>query len=441
MRLCDLTLAYTDTSGGIRTYIDHKRRHIAEHTEHEHVLIIPGECDRATRDGRLTRIEIQSPMIPGCRPYRFFWQPAKVRKALAGSAPDIVELGSFFVSPWAAFRYRDECSRAARRCLVSAYFHTDVAEAYVGAPLRHFLADGIEEISDTLASWGQRLSDAIESGAEASFGQIFRRCDLTFAATEAQATRIREYGVEGTHVVPLGVDLERFHPQRRSSAWRQRHGIGDGDVLLIYCGRLDTEKAVPVLVDAFERLVSAGDDADRYHLMLLGEGPLRDQLAERAGTLPRLHLMGYETDRAAYATALACADVYVTAGPHETFGLSVVEAQASGLPVVGVDAGALRERVSAGLGRLGPAGDAAAFADNIRAVTPQRQTMGAAAREHVLAAGYGWDQTFARLLDTYGRALAGPAGDDADASALSATAANGARADGRIQAPEDGAPG
>jgi alpha-1,6-mannosyltransferase len=415
MRFCDLTLAYTDTSGGIRTYIDHKRRHIAETTDHEHVLIVPGERDRVSRDGPLTKIELQSPVIPGCRPYRFFWQPAKIRHALERSAPDVVELGSFFVSPWAAFRYREECRAVARPCLVSAYFHTDVAEAYVGAPLRHFLGDGIEEISDTLAGWGHKLSDAIESGAEVTFGQIFRRCDLTFAATEAQAARIREYGVEGTRIVPLGVDLAMFSPQRRSDAWRREHGIADDDLLLIYCGRLDTEKDVMLLADAFTRLVLTDDCAhgkrppgsppSRCHLMLLGEGPLHAQLARRADQIPRLHLPGYESDRARHATALASADIYVTAGPHETFGLAVVEAQAAGLPVVGVDAGALRERVAPGTGRLGPVGDVEAFAANIRAAAADRTAMGAAAREHVVSSGYGWARTFDLLLGIYADAF------------------------------------
>ena len=96
--------------------------------------------------------------------------PPEVRHALQQSTPDIVELGSFFVEPWAAFRYRDECRQHDRRCLVSAYFHTDIAHAYVGAPLRHLLVDGVEEISETLAAWGNRVSEVIENGAEASFG-------------------------------------------------------------------------------------------------------------------------------------------------------------------------------------------------------------------------------------------------------------------------------
>ncbi|NBC47277.1 MAG: glycosyltransferase [Gammaproteobacteria bacterium] len=401
MRYCDLTLAYTETSGGIRTYIDQKRRWISEHSDDEHVLIIPGEQDRASQTGRLHTIELHSPMIPGCEPYRFFWRPAKVRHALEHSAPDVVELGSFFVEPWAAFRYRDECRQHGAHCLVSAYFHTDIAHAYVGAPLRRFLVEGVEEISETLAGWGHRVSEVVEDGAEATFGQIFRRCDLTLAATAAQATRIAEYGVSGTEVVPLGVDLSQFSPERRSIDWRRQQGIGDEDVLLLFCGRLDSEKAVSLLVDAFERL----PDQPVFHLILMGDGPLREQLEARAKRLPQLRVLHYERDRAAYARVMASADVYVTAGPYETFGLAVVEAQASGLPVVGVDAGALRERVAPDRGRLGPVGDAEAMAANIVAVTSERETLGAAARQHVLEAGYGWDATFQRLFRLYRRAM------------------------------------
>jgi alpha-1,6-mannosyltransferase len=260
------------------------------------------------------------------------------------------------------------------------------------------------------------VSDVVEDGAEASFGQIFSRCDLTFAATPAQAARVAEYGVAGTEIVPLGVDLAQFSPERRSLEWRRAQGIGDDELLLLYCGRLDSEKAVTLLVEAFEKL----PDAPRFHLILMGEGPLRDQLEERAKRLPRLQVLRYERDRAAYARVMASADVYVTAGAYETFGLAVVEAQAAGLPVVGVEAGALRERVAPDRGRLGPVGDAEAMAANIIAVAEQRDALGAAARRHVLEAGYGWDSSFQRLFqlyrDAFGRLGPRPSGSVSQAS-------------------------
>lgn len=403
MRYCDLTFAYTETSGGIRTYIDEKRNHIRRRTKDEHVLIIPGKEDRIEWQGRLLKWTIASPLIPGCAPYRFFRSSAKIEAALGQIQPDVIELGSFFLAPKAAFQHRERMRAEGKRCLVSGYFHTDVAEAYFGGPLRHAFGKNVAQWSETLAQWGHRLGDAVEQGAEDYFGSIFNRCDLTFAATRAQARRLADYGVQTTALVPLGVDLETFHPDRRSEELRQRLGVGPDDVLLIYAGRLDSEKQPKVLVDAFTQL-----HRPDVHLVVLGEGPHREDLAARVRRFPRFTLLPYERDKAAFATLLASADIYVTAGPHETFGLSVVEAQASGLPVVGVAAGALIERVPEQVGRLGPVEDATAMARNIEEVAELKAEMGAAARQYVVSQGYSWTTTLENLLRHYQSALHQP---------------------------------
>src|SRR4029079_7548457 len=101
-------------------------------------------------------------------------------------------------------------------------------------------------------------------------------------------------------------------------------------------------------------------------LALLGEGPLRETIA--ALDDPRIIMPGYVKDRSELAQWLASADIYVSAMADETFGISIIEAQASGLPVVGVAAGAMIDRVTEATGRLGPIGDSAAMAGNILSV-------------------------------------------------------------------------
>ena len=86
--------------------------------------------------------------------------------------------------------------------------------------------------------------------------------------------------------------------------------------------------------------------------MLIGEGPLRDEIAALGDE--RIIMPGYVKDRAELARWLASADIYVSGMADETFGVSIVEAQASGLPVVGVAAGAMIDRVTDATGRLGP---------------------------------------------------------------------------------------
>jgi len=396
MRYCDLTLAYTATSGGIRTYIDAKRRYLRDHTEHEHVLIIPGEEDHEEVEGRFTIRTLASPFIPGCAPYRFFWRPGKLLEALLETAPDIVELGSFFVCPWAAFHYRKHREEEGLPCLVSAYFHTDVADAYFGSPLREVLHDDLSQSSELLARWGLSLAEAAEFGAEHYFGSMFNRCDLVFAASPQQVQRLRDYDYTEGRLVPLGVDLDLFHPRRRSEAVRAQLGARPDTVLIIYGGRLDTEKHVETLVDAFEKLTLP--DA---MLLVTGEGGLRNKLEERADTLPGFVVAPYAASRDEFATLLASADIYATAGPHETFGLSVIEAQASGLPVVGVEAGALRERVVPGTGFLVPVDDAEAMARKIEEAAQDRTNLSRRARQHVIDAGLGWEGTFRTLFAAY----------------------------------------
>src|SRR5688572_21906511 len=99
MRYCDLTFAYTPTSGVIRTYIERKKHFLQADRSAEHILIVPGEADGEERIGRSTVLTIASPFIPGCEPYRTFVRPRAVLEALRSSAPDIIELGTFFVEP------------------------------------------------------------------------------------------------------------------------------------------------------------------------------------------------------------------------------------------------------------------------------------------------------------------------------------------------------
>ncbi|MEM1042388.1 MAG: glycosyltransferase [Bacteroidota bacterium] len=382
MRVCDLTHAYTDTSGGIRTTIDAKRRYLLRHTDHEHVLIAPGPKDGVERDGRATTIRVAGPVIPGADPYRFFLRADKVRAALAAVQPDLVELHTFYTSPWAAFSYRKMHPVA-----VTAFYHTDLPSAYVRPAAARLL--------------GERAGDVAERWTEAYVRTVFDRCDRGFAVSADLVQRLRRMGVAAPlDAVPLGVDLGLFHPAKRDPALREQLGVAGDGLLLVYAGRLDSEKQPAVLADAVE-LLPAGL---RPTLVLAGQGPHRAALEARAATGERLRVLPYVGDKEALARLLASADVYVTAGPHETFGLSVVEAQASGLPVVGVAAGALVDRVPPRAGRLGPVGDASAFARNIAEVAAERERFGAAARAHVEAA-FSWDRTFERLLAVYDAVL------------------------------------
>ncbi len=380
---CDLTQSWSEVGGGVRTYLLHKRRHILDSTQHRHLMVIPGPRDEVIDEGRAVTVAIASPHVPGSPHYRLLLRNGAVRQALAKYLPDLIECQDAYNLPWAALGHR---KRRPSTALVAAYM-TDFPTVYVERPFR-------KVIGNTLAGAASRLCYRY-------CGHLYRRFDAVFALSEnGGATKLRSFGVPNVDIVGLGVELGDFGPSRRDRGLRRKLGVGDKQPLLIYVGRLDSEKKPDVVVEAFRKL-PAGLGA---RLVLIGEGPQREQIAALGDA--RIIMPGYLQDRVELAKWLASSDIYVSAMADETFGVSIVEAQASGLPVVGVAAGAMIDRVPERIGRLGPVDDSEAMAENILAVwNSDRAAMREAACQE--ARLYSWDHSMEALFGrVYPEALA-----------------------------------
>jgi alpha-1,6-mannosyltransferase len=371
---CDLTQSWSDVGGGVRTYLLHKRRHILESTPHSHLMIIPGERDEVFEEERAITVTIASPHVPSSPHYRLMLRNRAVRAALDHFRPDLIECQDAYNLPWAAIGHR---RRHPETALIAAYM-TDFPTVYVERPLSKFVT---------------RPVAGVLGGICYSYcGALYRRFDSVFSVSEnGGAAKLRSLGIDPVEVVPLGVEVGEFGPQLRDMRLREKLDLAGHEPLLIYVGRLDGEKKPDVVVDAFRRLpIELG-----AKLVLLGEGPLRAEIATLNDD--RIVMPGYVKNRAELARWLASADIYVSAMADETFGISIIEAQASGLPVVGVAAGAMIDRVTEAMGRLGPVGDARVMSANILDVMfsgPAR--MRAAARAHALQ--FSWDKSMEALF-------------------------------------------
>jgi len=377
VKLCALTQSYAPTGGGVRTLL-HAQREWCARRGIEHVLIVPGAEDTVTRDDGLVTHTVASPFVPGSPVYRLLLRSDKVLRILAREMPTVIETHCTYNLPWTAFRHRSRHGGT-----VTAFFNTDVASAYVEAPLARRL--------------GTRAAGAARRAAERYLRALYRRCDVVVGISPAMVQRLGDIGVPGAHFIPLGVDLDTFSPTRRDPSLREELGIGADTLLLVYAGRMDGEKRPDLVVDAFELLPRSLDAA----LVMVGSGPMREPLHARAAGDARIRVLPYIQDRAQLARLYASADVYVSAHAHETFGLSVIEAQACGLPVVGVRSGAMTDRVQEGEGFLVAPQTPAAMADVIEH-TPRAswRDMGMRARRRVQDE-FSWDRTFDTLLAIY----------------------------------------
>ena len=371
---CDLTQSWSDVGGGVRTYLLHKRRHILASTPHSHLMIVPGSHDEIIEEERAVTVVIASPRVPGSPHYRLMLRNGAVRAALDRFRPDLIECQDAYNLPWSAIRHR---KRNPDTALVAAYM-TDFPTVYVERPLSKVLTKPVGGMLGRICY--------------AYCGLLYRRFDAVFALSEnGGAGKLRSLGIPSVDVAPLGVELGEFGTSRRDTRLRQKLGLSDSQPLLIYVGRLDGEKKPDLVADAFRRLPpSLG-----AKLALIGEGPLKADIAALGDD--RIVMPGYLKDRAELARWLASADIYVSGMADETFGVSIVEAQASGLPVVGVAAGAMIDRVTDAVGRLGPVGDAAAMAANILDVwKADRSAIAEQARAYALQ--FSWDSSMEALF-------------------------------------------
>ncbi|VVT12354.1 glycosyltransferase [Erythrobacter sp. EC-HK427] len=374
--VCDLTQSYSPTgAGGITTYLRRKKQFVLEHTPHTLIQIVPGPKDAVFEEERYKRIEVGSDLVKGSPNYRFILRTGAVRQVLEEQRPDIIESLCPWLLPWTAIRYR----RAFPETTLVAGYRTDFPNAQVYR-VAHDL------YGPKVASFARWL---ILGYAEV----MYREFDQVYAIGESGKGVLESRKIKDVKLLDLGIDSQRFHPRHRNEAARAEMGhTGDGP-LLLYAGRLDAEKRPETLVRMMDHLP---DDLGAT-LVLLGEGRGEARIREMAQG-KRITMPGYIDDRDLMARALASADIYVSGMADETFGMSVLEAQASGLPVVGVASGAMPERVEPGTGLLGPVEDDAAMARNVHDVwNGDHKAMGAAARA-LVERRYSWEKTFTELF-------------------------------------------
>lgn len=191
----------------------------------------------------------------------------------------------------------------------------------------------------------------------------------------------RGFAPEKLKILPRGLDTDLFNPARRDLSFWPGAGRNGQEIRLLYVGRISREKDLDVLAAAYETVRNAGHPV---RLFLIGHGPYSEALA---ASLPDAVFLGYLTGES-LAKAYASADIFVFPSTTDTFGNVVIEAQASGLPVIVSDLGGPKELVENGVNGL--VTKARDVSDVARAITllvrdqNMRARMGKRARQSVV---------------------------------------------------------
>ena len=366
MRVVQVANFYGPRSGGLRTAVD---RLGAEYSAagHEVVLVVPGrQASRHLLESGVTRMALPARLIPFTGGYRAVL-PRPVVTLLETLEPDAIEVSD-------RLTLRSLGSWGRRNGVATVMISHERLDRLVGQVLPPRAARAVADIANRRTAHNY---DAVV-------------CTTDFARQEFDRV-----GADNVVTVPLGVDLDQFHPRHHSTQLRRRWAQ-PGQTLLVHCGRLSVEKHAHRSIDTVGALRDSGIDA---RLVVVGEGPLRPRLERQAAGLP-VHFTGYIGCRDTVAGILASADVALAPGPHETFGLAALEALACGTPAVASRTSALAEILTADSGATAdndPAAIARAVGSLISLPEKRRRT---AAR--LRAEQFTWPRTAAGMLHVLG---------------------------------------
>lgn len=325
------------------------------------------------RSGAVTELlSLPSMAMPMYPELRLAWPGlSAVHEVVARFQPDLIHCATEF----AIARVGQIAARRAGTTLVSS-FHTDFgryAEAY-GMP------------------W-------LRSAVSSHLSRFHRRSKRVYTPSTASREEVLALGVSDVEIWGRGVDVELFHPGRRSLDMRAALGIGSR-FTFIYVGRLAAEKCVESVIEAY-RIAREFLPRGMIHLIVAGTGPREEEI--RAAAPPGVTFLGFLERRSRLPDLYANSDAFVFASATETLGLVVLEAMASGLPVVAAPAGGVRDHLRDGVNGLTyPEGDVGAMAQAMVRLAgdwalTQRLSRGA----RKTAEGLSWDREMDRLDRSY----------------------------------------
>ena len=371
MKICDLTQFYSPVSGGVRRYIEQKSAFLRRHRpDCQHVVIVPGEKTDSSGDDQVRVYTIASQLLSRTSRYRALTKLHLVEEVLEKERPDIIESGDPYQVAWKAV-----ASGRGLDIPVVGFYHS------------HFSESILRTVGKFLGPLAVTIA---EETCRKYVATLYNRFECTFVPSPVLAKLLGSWGVENTHTVDLGVDDEIFRPEPADSAATR---------LLLYVGRLATEKNVRTLFDAFTRLRSRSSEP--YELLCLGDGTQRPSLISLQNQTPGVHWMPYCSDPAELARIYRSADLFVHPGVQETFGLVALESQASGTPVVGIKGSYMDRIIFSDQKQWATENTPAALAEAIESkFTIDLRAAGLRASEEARGR-YSWKTVFSRLMDVY----------------------------------------
>lgn len=380
MKICDATQFYSEVGGGVGRYLKEKRAYIRRQGRDSHLLLVPGERTRKTRDEAGTLIEIGSPLINRTSRYRVMLNLARAEELLSQENPDLIESGDPYHLGW-----RLVALGQTLQVPVVGFYHSHFPEAYLRTALKY----GGRLARDRILDWARRY-----------IVQLYNQYDATVVPSKELRDLLEEWGVGNTHFLHLGVDSQVFSSDPDPGLDTSTLPTLDPERFwLLYVGRLAGEKNTRVLLQAFEILEHQHPGV--FGFIVIGDGALRPHLEHSRSGIECFHWLSYCSDSRLLAEWYRRADLFVHPGIYETFGLVALESQSCGCPVVGIRGSKMDANIMEGLDQWAEENSPEALAAAILRMRASDLPAMAPRLSQTVRERYSWDVVFGQLWNLY----------------------------------------
>ena len=369
-KIAHLANLYGPESGGLKTTVNQLAVEYAR-LGYEVLIIVPGQKSEQVRD-KITRVSlftIKSPVIPFSGGYRLILRTSHVIRVLEKFLPDAIEISDrttlLKIAKWARKRN----------------IHVTV-----------FAHERVDGIFNSFAKW-LPMKELIAKMWNIHTAKVASQVIATtlYASQEFQHLHKERKDLAPIRIVPLGVDLESFHPDNIAYQTKSLKSSN----FLFACTRLSREKDPMFLLELARYWRENGFP---YHLVIAGTGPLENSMrAQIEHENLNVYLLGYISDKRELSSLMAKAKVFLACGPIETFGLAALESLASGTPVICRDSAAIAEVIDCRSGIALPR-DPELWTQNIQIFTrdfEKSRKFFARARSET----FSWDQCVKSLIE------------------------------------------
>jgi len=381
-RIVDFNNMFSSSGGGVRTYHLKKLDFFSRRDDFDYTLIIPSAENSTEKHGNARIIYLKSPSIPGTVNYRMFLNPFRLESILRDLDPDLIETGGPYVDPF-LIRYASRNLDA----VITGFWHTHYPDAY------------LKSIGNAVS---RRTGDFLQKLGWKAARKTYGWYDATFAASDCIINQLLDEDIGRIIQIPLGVDTDLFCPEKRSTELR-RSVDDENRKLVFFPHRLLKEKGILEVVEAVPRILKEVDAV----FVFAGTGPELPHVEDLCDRIPGCHYIGFIDSEIEMARWYASSDMIYGLSAWETFGFSIIEAMASGVPLVVADRGAANDWVTrAGCGLSIAHGDVDAVVDASVSLLKRSDLarMGMRGRRYVVR-NLSWEITFSRMVEYYTRLI------------------------------------